>query len=163
MKASFSIRYLERNKTGSVCGGNTRTSVPDRLVGNSKFSKVHADHFGFNLNTTEHLSVVDSNNRSNHLGDDDHVTQMGLNSLGLLSRLGILLGTPQTFDESHRLPLQSTAHTPPGAGTDKAHELLVGEVEQFVKINSLEGKFPEGTLLAKLSNFLGVHYNLVGC
>lgn len=43
------------------------------------------------LNTVEGLSVVHTNLAANHLGDDDHITQVGLDNLGLVASGGILL------------------------------------------------------------------------
>ena len=54
-----------------------------------------------------HLAVVDSNDRANHLGDDDHVAQVRLDDRGLLVWGRLLLGLAQLLDEAHRLALEA--------------------------------------------------------
>lgn len=44
-----------------------------------------------NFDLVEGLSVVHTNLASNHLGDDDHVTQMSLDNIGLLTSGSLFL------------------------------------------------------------------------
>lgn len=60
------------------------------------------------------LAVVDTDNTANHLGDDNHVTEMGLDDGGLLIWWGLLLGLAELLDETHRLTLQTTLEPPAG-------------------------------------------------
>lgn len=54
-----------------------------------------------------HLAVVDANDAANHLGNDNHVPEVGLHNCGLLIRGGLLLCLPQLFDEAHWAALQA--------------------------------------------------------
>ena len=67
------------------------------------------DHVGLNFNLVEGLAVVNTENGSNHLGDDDHVTEMGAHGLRLLaSSLSGLLGLAELLDEAEALAVKST-------------------------------------------------------
>ena len=65
-----------------------------------------------------HLSVVDSNNRTNHLRNDDHVTKMGLHNSRLLVRWRLLFRLTQFFDESHRAAFQAALEPTACASVD---------------------------------------------
>ena len=54
------VHNLERNETSLVSSRNSGTSVPNRLVCDSEFSKVHSNHLRPHLNSTKHLSIVNS-------------------------------------------------------------------------------------------------------
>lgn len=138
-------------------GGHTGTSVPDGLVRDGKFSEVHTDHLGLHLDTAEHLAVVNTNDGTDHLGDDDHVTEVGLDAAGLLAGGSVLLGLTEALDEGHRLALEATGHATAGAAADEVHELIVGEVKELVELDATVGELTELTLLAQLGNLLSVH------
>ena len=100
-------------------GADTRSSVPYRLVCDSEFTQVHANHFRLHFHTAEHLSVVDTDDGTNHFRDDDHVTQVGLDTTGLFARWGLLLGLSEALDQGHRLALQTTGHSAASTGLVK--------------------------------------------
>jgi hypothetical protein len=67
------------------------------------------DHVRLDFNLVEGLAIVDTENGSNHLGDDDHVTEMGAHGLRLLtSSLSGLLGLAELLDEAEALAVKST-------------------------------------------------------
>src|SRR5690242_18971658 len=86
-----------------------------------------------------YLAVVDTNNRANHLGNDDHVTEVGLNNSRLLVRESLLLCLAELFDETHRLALKPPLETSAGAGVDKLSELdkIAGEL-RFQSTNIID-------------------------
>jgi len=49
-----------------------------------------ADHLGLDFDLVELLSGVDTDDGADHLGDDNHVTEVGLDEVGLLVGLGLL-------------------------------------------------------------------------
>lgn len=149
--------YLKWNKASLVSRGNTRSSVPDGLVCDSEFGKVHANHFWLHFHTTEHLSIVNTNDGSDHFWDNDHVSKVGLDTTGLFAWRCLLLGLSQTLNEGHGLALEPTGHTTTGTGGDQVHQLVVRQVQELFKLNSTESELLELTLLTKLSNFLGIH------
>lgn len=148
---------LKRDESCLVGSRDSGTSVSDGLVCDREFSQVHANHFWLHFHTAEHLSVVDTDDRSDHFGDDDHVSEVGLDTTGLFSWWGFLLGLSQALDKGHRLSLQTTGHSAAGAGADEIHELIVCEVQESIELDTAEGEFTKLALLTKLGNFFGVH------
>lgn len=90
------------------------------------------DHLRPNFNLVEFLSGVDTDDAANHLWDDDHVTQMCLDEIGLLVGLGLLLGLAELLDQTHRLALETTVEAAAGTGVDDITELFGGEVEESI-------------------------------
>ena len=84
--------------------------------------------------TWAYLAVVDTDDAANHLGDDNHVTEMGLDDGGLLIRGSLLLGLAELLDETHGLALQATVESAASTGMDEITEFLGGEVEKSVEI-----------------------------
>lgn len=109
-----------------------------------------ANHLGLDLNLVELLTGVDADDGADHLGDDDHVTEVGLDEIGLLVGLGLLLGLAELLDETHGLALQAAVETSAGTGVNDITELLGGKVEEPVK------GFSQANVLV-YSLFLGVH------
>ena len=77
-----------------------------------------------------YLAVVDANHGADHLGDNDHVTEVGLDEVGLLVGAGLLLGLAQLLDETHGLALQTTVEPSAGTSVDDITELFRGKVEE---------------------------------
>lgn len=89
-----------------------------------------ADHLGLDLDLVELLAGVDTNDGADHLGDDDHVTEVSLDEVGLLVGLGLLLRLAELLDQTHGLALEATVEASAGTGVDDIAELLAGEVEE---------------------------------
>ena len=81
---------LEWDKPGGVGSTDTGPSVLDGLVADGKLSKVVPNHLRLDLNLVECLAIVDTNDASNHLRDNDHVAEMGPHWLWLLTGRSIL-------------------------------------------------------------------------
>lgn len=129
-----------------MSGTNTRSSVLDWVAMENQYpsfeirqgyslrdgelSKVVTNHLGLDLNSVELLSRVDTNNGANHLGDDNHVTEVGLDGIRLLVGLSLLLGLAQLLDETHGLALQTAVEASAGAGVDDIAELVRREIEE---------------------------------
>jgi hypothetical protein len=96
-----------------------------------------ADHLGLDLDLVELLTGVDTNDGTDHLGDDDHVTEVSLDEVGLLVRLSLLLGLAELLDQTHGLALKATVETSAGTSVDDIAELLAGEVEEPKKKKSV--------------------------
>merc|ERR1711975_204543 len=119
---------LQRHKTGRLSGTNTSGTMLDRLVGDGEFAKVVSDHVSLDLHLVEHLAIVHTNNRSNHLGENDHVAQVSLDALGLLalSSVACLLCSAEALEEGVVLTLQTMLEAATGTSVDKVHELSHG-------------------------------------
>lgn len=72
-----------------------------------------------------HLSIVDPNNTPDHLRDDNHITQMGLDDRRLFVGRGFLLGLTQFLDQTHGLALQTTLETSTCTGMDKLDKVII--------------------------------------
>ena len=112
-----------------------------------------ANHLRLDLNLVELLAGVDTNDGADHLGDNDHVTEVGLDEVGLLVGLGLLLRLAELLDETHGLALQTAVEATAGTGVDDITELLRREVEEPVdsvrwEILDFDGpKLPAATFL----------------
>ena len=112
----------------------------------------YSTHLDFDL--VEGLAVVNADDGAGHLGNDDHVSEMGLDNVGLLVDGALLLLLPQLLDEGHRLPLQPAAELSADAAGQKLHQLLVVHVEELVQVHPAVGELAEGSLLLELSGSL---------
>jgi hypothetical protein len=92
-----------------------------------------ANHFGLDLHLVELLARVDADDAADHLGDDNHVAEMGLDGVGLLIGLGLLLGLAELLDQAHGAALEAAVDPAAGAGVDDIAELVGGEVEEAVR------------------------------
>ena len=70
---------------------NTGLTVLHGLVGDGELAQVVADHLRLDLHSIEDLAVVHTDDAADHLGDDDHVTEVGLDDGGLLVGEALLL------------------------------------------------------------------------
>src|ERR1700709_2268876 len=72
-----------------------------------ELSKIMADHFRLDFNLVEDLTVVDGKNGTDHLRDNNHVTEVSFDGSGLLASDGLLLGSTELLDKTHGLALQT--------------------------------------------------------
>lgn len=94
-----------------MSGTNTGSTVLDWLVGQAELAQVVTDHLSLDFNLIEGLAVVHTDHAADHLGDDDGVTQVGLDHSWLLKWRRLLLGLAQTLLQSKGLALQTTTVT----------------------------------------------------
>lgn len=119
--------------------------MSNRLVGDREFTKVVASHLGLDLDGGKGLAVVDTDDRANHLGDNDHVTEVGLDDGWLLVGAGLLLGLAELLDQAHGAGLESALETAAGTSVDKLNEGLVLHVEEGIELDATVGVLLEGT------------------
>ena len=89
------------------------SSFVSNLVGDGELSQVVTNHLRLDFNLREDLAVVDSNNGSSHLRNDNHVSQVGLDNIRLLIDGAFLLLLAELLDQSHWLTLQSSCELTP--------------------------------------------------
>ena len=90
----------ERGEFGGSGSTDTDLSVPNRLVGHGELGEVVADHISLDLNRVPVLATIALNDAIAHFRNDDSVTQMGLDTLRLLSKRDILLGEAELLNEA---------------------------------------------------------------
>lgn len=92
-------------------GTNTWSTVLDWFVGNGEFTQVVTDHFSADLDLVVGTARMDSDDASDHFGEDDHVSQVGLNASWLFQFLGVLLGGDKTLEKSTVFSLETTVQS----------------------------------------------------
>lgn len=105
------------------------------VLGDREFTQVVANHLGLDFDLVELLTGVDTDDAADHLGDNDHVTEVGLDEVGLLVGASLLLGLAELLDETHGLALQTAVEATTSAGVNDITELFGGEVKEPVQIN----------------------------
>lgn len=95
-----------------------------------------ANHLRLDLDLVELLTGVDTDDGADHLGDNDHVTEVGLDEVGLLVGAGLLLRLAELLDETHGLALQTAVETSAGTSVHNIAELLGGKVEEPRNVRS---------------------------
>jgi len=118
--------------------------VLDRLIRDGELSQIVSNHLRLDLNLVELFAAVNTNNRANHFRDDNHISKVCLNKIGLLIRLGFLLCFSEFFDQTHRAALEATVKSAAGTSVENVDKLRGGNVEELVEIDSSEGEFSEG-------------------
>ena len=93
-----------------------------------------ANHLRLDFDLVELLSGVDTDDAADHLRDNDHVTEVGLDEVGLLVRLGLLLGLAELLDQAHGLALEAAVEPSAGASVHDITELFRGEVEEPIHL-----------------------------
>jgi hypothetical protein len=148
-------QLLEGNETRRVGGTNTRSSVLDwvavrllvtcassnpnlrrkngYVLRDREFSQIMTNHLGLDFHLVELLARVDTNDTTNHLRNDNHISQMRLDEVGLLVGLGFLLGLAQLLDQTHGLALETAVEPTASTGVDDIAELVRGEVEESAR------------------------------
>lgn len=71
---------LQRDESGRVVRTNSRSAVSDRSVSNGELTQIVTNHISSDVHNVEHLSVVHGNGGANHLRDNDHVSEVGLDN-----------------------------------------------------------------------------------
>ena len=99
-----------------------------------------ANHVRLDFNLVEFLARVDTNDAANHLGDDNHVTEVSLNEVGLLVGPGFLLGLAEFLDQTHGLALQAAVEPAAGTSVNDITELLRREVQEPAVVETISQK-----------------------
>lgn len=152
-------RLTERDETRRVSGTDTGTAVTDGLVRDGELTEVVTDHFSLNFDVLELLTVVDTNDAANHLRDDNHITEVSVDGLGLLTQIRVdgTLGLAELLDQVDLLALQTASEAAADTAREELNELLVAHNQQLVKINTTVGKLTEDTLLTLTLSLGGLY------
>lgn len=102
------------------------------VLRDGEFAQVVSNHLRFNFNLVELLSRVDADDTANHFWDHDHVSEMGLDEIRFLIRLGLLLCLAELLNQTHGLALETAVEPTTGTSVDDIAELIRGEVEESV-------------------------------
>ena len=144
------VFFLLEGDEASSSGANTGAAVEDGAVRESEFGEVVTDHFTLNFDVLEGVAVVDGNDGADHLGHDDHVTEVSADGRGLLTDLGELLSLAELLHEGHRLALKTTVEATAGAAVEELGELIRLLGDEVVKFEATEEELVESTFLLEL-------------
>ena len=140
-------RSSEGSELGTSGGTMTDLTVTNGLVGKGELSKVVSAHVSSDFDGRPVLSTVNFDNGTNHIGSDDHVTEVSLNTLGLLTVGGLFDGFLELLDESG---VRSTSVSLEGSsvlGAEKVDNLLLGHLEELIELDTSVDLLLEGLSL----------------
>lgn len=96
----------------------------NRVVSDGEFTQVSADHFWLDFNGTEDLTVVDTDNGTNHFWNNDHVSQVGLDNSWLFVGWSVELGLSELVDQVHWLVTQTSGESSSDSGVTELGEFF---------------------------------------
>lgn len=141
----------------------TGSSVLDWLVGDREFAQIETNEIRLNLNINKLLSVVHTNDRTDHFREDDGVSQVGANSNWLLAISALLLGLGKLLDEGHGSSLDASGELSSLSGVEHLDNVSSWHVQQLLEFNTSESELSEGTcllLLSKIGTVIDVRHLL---
>lgn len=101
-----------------------------RLITNTELPQIKPHHLRLNLHLIELLPAVNPNHAPNHLGHDNHISEVRFDEIGLLVGFGVLFCFAEFFDQAHGFAFEAAVEAAAGAGMDDVAELFAGEVEE---------------------------------
>lgn len=134
------------------------TPKSNNVLRDGELSQIVTNHLGLDFDLVEFLARVDTDDGADHLRDNNHVTEVGLDEVGLLVGAGLLLGLAELLDQAHGLALQAAVEPSAGAGVDDIAELFRREVEEpvFSLIGSVVGgRSVHGDVLVEVNSSVG--------
>lgn len=120
--------------------------MSDWGVSDGELTQVVANHLWLDLDGVENLTVVDTNDGADHLWNNNHVSQVGLDNSWLLVSWGSQLGGSQLGNEAHRLGAQTSGESSSDSGTAELGELLGVELQKLLEVNAFEREGLERSL-----------------
>ncbi len=92
-------------------------------------------------------AVVDTDLRSNHLGEDDGVAEVGLDDLGLAGGVSdSLLGLAEALAEVLEALVVATNEAAAGTGVEHLEEVLLRDIEELLSLDTTEEVLTERLL-----------------
>lgn len=106
-------------------GTNTWTTVFDGFVGARELGEVVPCHFRFDFDGVEGLAIVYTDDATDHLRDDDHVSQVSLYDGWFLVRRGLFFGFAEFLDETHWTAFEAAVELATSTCVDEFNELFI--------------------------------------
>lgn len=105
-------------------------------VSDGELTQVVTNHLWLNLNLVEGLTVVNTNDRTNHLWNDNHVSQVGLDNSWLLIWLSGELSSTQLLDQTVWLLVQTSLESSSDTSVGQLSEVLGGELQKVLEVDT---------------------------
>lgn len=121
------------------------------LVGDGELAQVETNEVRLDLDIDELLSVIDADDGTNHLWEDDGITQVCANSNWLLAINALLLGLGKLLDEGHWASLDASGELSSLSGVEHLDDISGGHIQQIIEFDTSEGELSEGACLLLLS------------
>ena len=106
-----------------------------------------SNHVSLNFNTVPILASVYIDDGSDHFGDNNAVSEVGSDGLGLLTVRGVFLGLSELLDESIVSLVDSVSKSSSLSGSEELDELVHIEFKESVQLNTSISTLLEGLLL----------------
>ena len=138
-------RTLGSTDTGLTMGSGS--------VGKTEFTEVSADHIELDFDIGEFFTSVDTDNGSDHFGEDDGVSEVSLDGNGLFTGLDTDLGLSELLDKSGVFMLKTSVESSSDSGSEVALKFVGVEGDEV-----FEGKASESVLLGRTVSSLFTHF-----
>jgi len=156
-------RLLEWDESSSSGTTQTGTSVLAWLIGDGELTQVVSNHIRLDLNLDVALTVVHTNNGSNHLGEDDLVAHVSLDRLRLLVLGSLLLCPPQSLEKlGASLGCVSTCKVSACTCMEEVHQFGMSQIQQLVNLITAVEETTERNL-SSLLNLLSLNIRILSC
>lgn len=141
------FQYYNLSQWDETGGGGTSSTVSDWGVSDGELTQVVAQHFRSDFNLVEGLTVVDTDDGTDHFWDDDHVSQVGLDNSWLLVFWTGQLSGSQLLHETVWLTRDTTGELSSNSSWGHLDELLSGHLQQLLQVDTSVGVCLENSLL----------------
>jgi len=141
----YTANLFKSSGGGTLGGTDTWLTMGSGLVGKTEFSHISSDHVELDFDVSVFLTGVDTNNRSDHFGKDNSVSEVSLDGGGLLTRSEVLLGLSELLNESLIFMLKTSAESSLDSGSEEFNEIFVLEGSKVFKGETSVGELLSGT------------------
>ena len=114
----------------------TDLSVTDGLVGEREFSGVVTAHISSNFDGSPVFATVNFEDGTDHLGGDDHVSEVSLDTLGLRTVRSVFDGFLELLDESAVSGSSVSSERSSVLGAEKSDDFLLGHLDEFIELDT---------------------------
>jgi len=110
--------------------------VTNGLVGHGEFSEVVTNHIGLDFDGVPVFARVNLTDGTDHLGDDDSVSEMGLDGRGLLAVSAVLHRLDELLDETVVTRVDSTSESSALTGSEHGNNFVGAHLEELLKLDT---------------------------
>lgn len=143
----INIYLLERNESGRCGCSNSWPSVANWLVRDRVLGQIVSQHIWLNLYLIECLSIVYTDDATNHLWYDDHVSQVRADWLWLFtSSFHGFSSLAELLDEGHALSVQPSLESTALTGAVKLYKFVNAHIKELLQVDSTIRVLSEGSL-----------------
>ena len=132
--------------------GEIGFTMDDRSISDGEFTKIFADHRFLNVHYSEYFTIVNTDTGTNHFGENNHVSKVGLHNSRRFTRGSVLEGCLDLGHQTNVRPRETSTKPPTLTGRQKIKKLVVLKGKKiFSKLTSI------GKLTDRSSSFFGLN------